>query len=259
MKDTQVNYTVTEKELLATVFAMEKFRPYLMGTKVIVHTNHAALHYLISKKDSKARLMRWVLILQEFDLEIIDRRGSENQVADHLSRLEEEERPHNGLEINDLFPDEQLFSMSLTGMPWNTYILIAVDYVSKWVEVVAFPNNEARSVVDFLKKNIFIRFGTPRAIISDEGSHFCNKAFDTLLSKYGVTHKVSTPYNPQASGQVEVSNREIKSILSKTVNANRTDWSRKLDDALWAYRTSYKTPVSVGVWEIMSPPGGIKL
>ena len=105
----------------------------------------------------------------------------------------------------------------------NTYILVAIDYISKWVEVVALPNNEARSVVAFLKKSIFARFGTRRAIIRDEGSHFCNKAFDTLLSRYGVNHKVSTPYHPQAKGQVEVSNKEIKSILSKTVNANRTD------------------------------------
>ncbi|XP_070040369.1 uncharacterized protein [Nicotiana tomentosiformis] len=118
MNKAQVNYTVIDKELLAIVFAMEKFRPYLMGTKVIVLTDHAVLHYLMSKKGSKARLMQWVLILQEFDLEIQDRKGSVN------------------------------------------------------------------------------------------------------------------PYHPQASGQVEVSNREIKSILSKTANANRTDWSRKLDDAL---------------------------
>ncbi|XP_070003421.1 uncharacterized protein [Nicotiana sylvestris] len=103
MNNAQVNYTVTEIELLAIVFAMEKYRPYLMGTKVIVHTDHAALRYLMSKKDFKARLMRWVLILQEFDLEIQDRKSSKNQVADHLSRLEEEGRPYDGLEINDSF------------------------------------------------------------------------------------------------------------------------------------------------------------
>uniref|UniRef100_A0A1S3X7V7 Integrase catalytic domain-containing protein n=1 Tax=Nicotiana tabacum TaxID=4097 RepID=A0A1S3X7V7_TOBAC len=92
----------------------------------------------------------------------------------------------------------------------------------------AFTYNEARSVVAFLKKNIFTRFDTHREIINDVGSHFCNRAFDTLLAKYGVNHKVSNPYHPHASGQVEVSNKEINSILSKTVNANWTDWSRKL-------------------------------
>ena len=97
----------------------------------------------------------------------------------------------------------------------------------------------------FLKKNIFSRFGTARAIISDGGSHFCNKFFKGLLEKYGVRHNVATPYHPQTSGQVEVSNREIKQILSKIVNASRTDWSRRLDDALWAYRTPYKTPIAI--------------
>ncbi|KAL5577892.1 hypothetical protein UlMin_019591 [Ulmus minor] len=90
------------------------------------------------------------------------------------------------------------------------------DYVSKWVEAVALPTNDSRVVIRFLKKNIFARFGTPRAIISDGGSHFCNKQFDALLSKYGVTHRVATPYHPQTSGQVEVSNRELKRILEKT-------------------------------------------
>ncbi|KAL5555622.1 hypothetical protein UlMin_037858 [Ulmus minor] len=80
---------------------------------------------------------------------------------------------------------------------FNKFILVAVDYVSKWVEAVALPTNDSRVVIRFLKKNIFARFGTPRAIISDGGSHFCNKQFDALLSKYGVTHRVATPYHPQ--------------------------------------------------------------
>ena len=95
------------------------------------------------------------------------------------------------------------------------YILLAVDYMSKWVEVIAFVNNKVKSVTTFLKKNIFSRFGTPRDIISDGGSHFCNNLFKGLLEKYGVLHNVATPYHPQTSGQVRVSNREIKQILSK--------------------------------------------
>nr|XP_009601228.1 uncharacterized protein LOC104096545 [Nicotiana tomentosiformis] len=99
-----------------------------------------------------------------------------------------------------------------------TYIFVAVDYVSKLFEAVSLPNNEARSVTDFLKKNIFTRFGTPRAILRDGGSHFCYKVFPGLLEN-GVKHKVSTPYNPQSSGQVEVSNGEIKNILAKLKQA----------------------------------------
>ena len=90
------------------------------------------------------------------------------------------------------------------------YILVAVDYVSKWVVAIALANNEGTSVIAFLKKNIFSRFGTLREIISDRGSDFCNRLFKRLFEKYGVCHNVSTPYHPQTSGQVEVSNREIK-------------------------------------------------
>ena len=95
------------------------------------------------------------------------------------------------------------------------YILVAVDYVSKWVEAAATKTNDHKVVVKFLQSNIFSRFGCPRAIISDEGTHFVNKHFAALVKKYSITHKVTTPYHPQTSGQVEVSNREVKRFLEK--------------------------------------------
>jgi hypothetical protein len=131
------------------------------------------------------------------------------------------------------------------------YILLAVDYVSKWVEAIPTRTNDAKVVSDFVQTNIFSRFGMPRAIISDGGSHFCNRTIDALFKKYGVTHKVSTPYHPQTNGQAEVSNREIKGILEKTVHPNRKDWSTRLVDALWAYRAAYKTPIGMSPYRIV--------
>ncbi|RVW74887.1 hypothetical protein CK203_054599 [Vitis vinifera] len=240
-------------------------------------------------------------LLQEFDLQIKDKKGVENVVADHLSRLVIAHNSHP-LPINDDFPEESL--MFLVKTPWyahianylvtgeipnqiirkcvpedeqqgilshchenacgghfasqktamkmpkawkankkksnayepilivelfdvwgidfmgpfpmsfgNSYILVGVDYVSKWVEAIPLM----------------------------EVLHFCNKPLEALLSKYGVKHKVATPYHPQTSGQVELANREIKNILMKVVNSNRKDWSIRLHDSLWAYRTAYKT------------------
>ncbi|XP_021991618.1 uncharacterized protein LOC110888399 [Helianthus annuus] len=120
------------------------------------------------------------------------------------------------------------------------YILVAVDYVSKWIEAFPIRTNDQSVVCKFVQSNIFARFDIPRVIISDGGSHFKNFNFGKLLKRYNVNHRIATPYHPQTSGQVEVSNRQIKEILMKTVRTDRQDWSSKLDDALWAYRRPTK-------------------
>ena len=111
--EAQDNYSTTEKEMLAIVFACEKFRQYILGSHVIIHTNHATIKYLMAKKEAKLRLIRWVLLLQEFDLEIKDKKGSDNVIADHLSRVEKPTILEEGREIAENFPDEQLFQLSL--------------------------------------------------------------------------------------------------------------------------------------------------
>ncbi|RDX93516.1 Gag-Pol polyprotein, partial [Mucuna pruriens] len=113
-----------------------------------------------------------------------------------------------------------------------SYILLVVDYVSRWVEVIATKTNDAKVVVDFLKSNIFYRFGVLKALISDQRSHFYNRAMDSLLHKYGVVHRVAIEYHPRQTTK----QREIKKTLQKMTNLSRKDWSRLLEDAL-AYRT----------------------
>nr|GEV48436.1 DNA-directed DNA polymerase [Tanacetum cinerariifolium] len=329
MTEAQIHYTTTEKEMLAVVYAFEKFQPYLVLSKSIVYIDHSALKYLLNKQDAKTRLLRWVLLLQEFDITILDKKGSENLSVDHLSRLE---NPHQDVlenkDINEIFPLETLGSLTSHSTSWfadivnfhagnfiknafeilkachegpsgghhganliakkrqgkisqrdempqnsiqvceifdiwgidfmgpfpsskgNKYILVAVDYLSKWVEAKAIPANDVRVVIKFLK-SLFSRFGILREIISDRGTHFCNDQFTRVMIKYGVTHRLATGYHPQTSGQVEVSNRGLKQILEKTVGENRTSWSDKLDDALWAFRTAYKTPIGCTPYKLV--------
>jgi len=133
----------------------------------------------------------------------------------------------------------------------NQYILMAVNYVSKWIEAIASPTNDAQVVIKLFKKIIFPRFGVPRVVMSDGGSHFSSKHFEKLLQSFGVRHKIATPYHPQTSGQVEVLNMQIKAILEKTVSTSRKNWSIKLDDALWAYRTAYKTPIGMTPFKLI--------
>ncbi|GKA86571.1 reverse transcriptase domain-containing protein [Tanacetum coccineum] len=344
MTEAQIHYTTTEKEMLAVVYAFEKFRPYLVLSKSIVYTDHSALKYLMNKQDAKPRLLRLenphkdVLenkdINENFPLETLGvissgstpwfadyanfhagnfiikgmttqqkkkffkdvkhyfwddpylfricadqiiRRCVHGQEANdilkachegptgghHSANLtarkvfdagkisQRDEMPQNAIQVCEIFDVWGIdFMGPFPSSHGNKYILVAVDYLSKWVEAKALPTNDARVVVKFLK-SLFARFGTPRAIISDRGTHFCNDQFAKVMSKYGVTHRLATAYHPQTSGQVEVSNRGLKRILERTVGENRASWSDKLDDALWAFRTAFKTPIGCTPYKLV--------
>nr|GEV21325.1 reverse transcriptase domain-containing protein [Tanacetum cinerariifolium] len=214
MTEAQIHYTTTEKEMLAVVYAFEKFWPYLVLSKSIVYTDHSALKYLLSKQDSKPRLLRachegptgghhganltvkkvfdasffWPTIYRDAHAMIkscdtCQRQGKISQ---------RDEMPQNAIQICEIF---NVWGIDLMG-PFpssrgNKYILVAVDYLSKWVEAKALPTNNARVVVKFLK-SLFSQFGTPRAIISDRRTHFCNDQFARVMTKYGVTHRLAT-------------------------------------------------------------------
>jgi hypothetical protein len=125
------------------------------------------------------------------------------------------------------------------------YILVMVDYVSKWVDAIPCRKASAEESITMIKNVIFPRFGTPRILISDGGTHFTGKNFKKCLSKLGIEHRVSTAYHPKTNGQAESSNRQLKSILNKTIDKGGKDWSKKLDRALLAYRTAFKTPIGM--------------
>nr|GEZ13584.1 reverse transcriptase domain-containing protein [Tanacetum cinerariifolium] len=216
--------------------------------------------------------------------------GAKNLAADHFSRLENShEGDLEKNEINKTFPLETLGMISFHGnssTPWiyanqvirrcvhgqeAVDILTACDngptvghhganYTSKKVFDYGFywPTiyRDARDMVkscDSLKflKSLFARFGTPRAIISNRGTHFCNDQFAKVMLKYRVTHRLYTTYHPQTSRQVEVSNRGLKRILERTIGENQASWSDKLDDALWAFRTAFKTPTGCAPYKLV--------
>ncbi|GJU15054.1 reverse transcriptase domain-containing protein [Tanacetum coccineum] len=326
MTDAQAHYTTTEKELLAVVYAFEKFRPYLVLSKSIVYTDHSALKYLFNKQDAKPRLLRWVLLLQEFDIIIRDKKGAENLAADHLSRLE---NPHQSVldkkEINETFPLETLSMVSFRGdssTPWFadfanyhagnfssggvftakkpliflrlatmdppgdimarttpperclTPVSIGPQFIvmpMTWSNLVTLVNvtGESRKKMKCPKMpSKFARFSTYGASILWDRSRLhegtSTYSWPSITYRNGlkqkrsppttpefVTHRLATAYHPQTSGQVEVSNRGLKRILERTVGENRASWSDKLDDALWAFRTAFKTPIGCTPYKLV--------
>nr|GEV01579.1 reverse transcriptase domain-containing protein [Tanacetum cinerariifolium] len=298
MTEVESHYTTTEKEMLAVVYAFEKFRSYLIINKSIVYTDHSTLKYLFAKKDSKARLLWWILLLQEFKFkgklvvkgmssqqknkffkdvkhyiwddpflfkicadQVIKRCVHGQEATDILKAchngptrghhgpnyttkkvfgsgfywptiyhdahdlvkscdafqrqgkiLQRDEMTQYSIQVREIFDVWGIdFMRPFQSSRVNKYILVAVDYLSKWVKVKALPTNNARVVCKFLK-SLFARFGTPRAIISDRSTHFCNDQFAKVMLKYGVTHRLAISYHPQTSGQVEVSNHGLKRI-----------------------------------------------
>jgi hypothetical protein len=131
------------------------------------------------------------------------------------------------------------------------YILLMVDYVSKWVEAMTCRKASTEESITIIKNVSFSRFGAPRILISDGGTHFTGKNFKKCLSKLGIEHRVSTAYHPQTNGQEETSNRQLKSILNKTIEKGGKDWSKKLDRALWAYQTAFKTPIGMTPYQFV--------
>nr|GFA49380.1 reverse transcriptase domain-containing protein [Tanacetum cinerariifolium] len=148
----------------------------------------------------------------------------------------------NGIEV-----DKAKFNV-IAKLPYPTTVKGVQSFLGHAAK--ALPTNDARVVCKFLK-SLFTRFGAPRAIISDHGNHFCNDQFAKVMLKYGVTHRLSTAYHPQTSGQVEVSNRGLKRILERTIGENHASWLDKLDDALWAFRTAYKTPIGCTPYKLV--------
>ncbi|GJU78997.1 reverse transcriptase domain-containing protein [Tanacetum coccineum] len=259
MTDAQAHYTTTEKELLAVVYAFKKFRPYLVLSKTIVYTNHSALKYLLAKQDAKPRLLWWILLLQEFDVIIHNKKGAENLAADHLSRLE---NPHidqvirrcvHGQEAIDILmachngPTRRHHDANYTakklfdsGFYWPTIYRDAHDMVKSLTYGASTLWDRSRLLEGTSTFSWPLTTGLNG--LKQKRSPLMMPELKVML-KYGVTYRISAVYHPQISGQVKVSNCGLKRILERTVGKNQASWSDKLDDTLWAFCIAFKTPI----------------
>ncbi|KAF8107054.1 hypothetical protein N665_0127s0004 [Sinapis alba] len=213
LDEVQCRYATTKKELLAIVFAFKKFRSYLLGLKVVVHTHHTSLKYLLTKKEAKPWLLRWILLLQEFNLEIKDKKGIENGVAYHLFKMKIDEETT----LDDSLSVEHVYTIN----------------IGRAVEkpLQASCSSDTEHPVVAIKKRC------PNLSWFPEIANF-------LAAK-------KEPVEFTTSSQVEVSNREIKNILQKTVGTTRKDSSFKLDNALWAYRIANKSPLGTTPYRLI--------
>nr|GEV72852.1 reverse transcriptase domain-containing protein [Tanacetum cinerariifolium] len=268
--EAESNYIMTEKEMLAVVYAFEKFRSYLILNKSIVYMDHSALKYLFQKKGSKARLLRWVLLLQEFTFKVIDTKGAKNLAADHLSRLE---NPHQNVldpkEINESFPLETLNLVSTRGNQSTTWFADFANYHAANFIVKGMSSQQKSKFFKDVKHYFWddpylFKICADQVIrrkVFDSGFYWPTiyrdaqnlvKNCDVCQSQGKISQKDEMPQNSiQTSGQVEVSNRGLKRILEIAVGENRASWSDKLDDALWTFRTAYKTPIGCTPYKLV--------
>ncbi|XP_019085407.1 PREDICTED: uncharacterized protein LOC109126351 [Camelina sativa] len=262
LDEAQINYATTKKELLAVVFAFEKFRSYLFGSKVIVHTDHAALRYLMQKKDAKPRLLRWILLLQEFDIEVRDKKGIENGVADHLSRI----RIDDDVPIRDCLPEEHVYFVDTgSNQPWYADI---ANYLAAEVEPDQFTGYHKKRFLRELRRYYWdepylykhcsdgvYRRCLAETEVPDVLFHFHGSDYAGHFATFKTVSKVLQagfwwPTMFKDANEF-VSRCDACQRKEKTVGVTRKDWAMKLDDALWAYRTAYKTPLGTTPFHLL--------
>ncbi|GKA53937.1 reverse transcriptase domain-containing protein [Tanacetum coccineum] len=286
MTDAQAHYTTMEKELLAVVYAFEKFRPYLVLSKTIVYTDHSALKYLFTKQDAKPRLLCWILLLQEFDVTIRDKKGAEKLVADHLIGPVYKDSHARVFVLSMLMePDILSYSMvppvdimaqTTTPRKFSTLVSSGQLYIvmpMTWSNTMTHVNVKEKSHKGMKCPKMqfkFVRSLTSGASILWARSRLYEGtsiySWLSIMSLNGlkqkrsplmmpelllVTRRLSTAYHPQTSGQVGVSNRGLKRILERTVGENRASWSDKLDDVLWAFLTAFKAPIGCTPYKLV--------